>query len=114
MVSQDSVPNNKFANFPSVSLGWVLTDESFMDFAEDLYLKLRTSYGENGNQGIGRYSSFSRMTADYYVYGPTTSIAVYPSSLGNADLGWETTASFNVGIDFGFFNRRINRFTRSV
>jgi TonB-linked SusC/RagA family outer membrane protein len=100
--------NNKFANFPSVSLGWILTDESFMDFAEDLYLKLRTSYGENGNQGIGRYSSFSRMTADYYVYGPTTSIAVYPSSLGNADLGWETTASFNVGLDFGFFNRRIN------
>ena len=100
--------NNKFANFPSVSLGWILTDESFMDFAEDLYLKLRTSYGENGNQGIGRYSSFSRMTADYYVYGPTTSIAVYPSSLGNADLGWETTASFNVGLDFGFLNRRIN------
>jgi len=101
-------PNNKFANFPSVSLGWVITDESFMDFAEDLYLKLRTSYGQNGNQGIGRYSSFSRMTADYYVYGPTTSIAVYPSSLGNADLGWETTSSFNVGIDFGFLNRRIN------
>ena len=100
--------NNKFANFPSVSLGWVVTDESFMDWAENLYLKLRTSYGLNGNQGIGRYSSFSRMTADSYVYGPTTAIAVYPSSLGNADLGWETTASFNVGIDFGFLNRRIN------
>lgn len=101
-------PNNKFANFPSISLGWILTDESFMDWAENLYLKLRTSYGLNGNQGIGRYSSFSRMTADYYVYGPTTAIAVYPSSLGNADLGWETTASFNVGVDFGFLNRRIN------
>ncbi len=101
-------PNNKFANFPSVSLGWVLTDESFMAGAENLYLKLRTSYGLNGNQGIGRYSSFSRMTADYYVYGPTTAIGVFPSSLGNADLGWETTASFNVGVDFGFLNRRIN------
>jgi TonB-linked SusC/RagA family outer membrane protein len=101
-------PNNKFANFPSVSLGWVLTDESFMGGAENLYLKLRASYGLNGNQGIGRYSSFSRMTADYYVYGPTTAIGVYPSSLGNADLGWETTASFNVGVDFGFLNRRIN------
>jgi TonB-linked SusC/RagA family outer membrane protein len=101
-------PNNKFANFPSVSLGWVVTDESFMSGADWLYLKLRTSYGLNGNQGIGRYSSFSRMTADFYVYGPTTAIAVYPSSLGNADLGWETTASFNVGIDFGLFNRRIN------
>ncbi len=101
-------PNNKFANFPSVSLGWVVTDEPFMSNLQGLYLKLRTSYGLNGNQGIGRYSSFSRMTADFYVYGPTTAIAVYPSSLGNADLGWETTASFNVGIDFGILNRRIN------
>jgi hypothetical protein len=73
-----------------------------------LYLKLRTSYGENGNQGIGRYSSFSRMTADFYVYGPTTAIAVYPSSLGNASLAWEKTASLNVGVDFGIFNRRIS------
>lgn len=101
-------PNNKFANFPSVSLGWVVSDESFLSGADWLYLKLRTSYGLNGNQGIGRYSSFSRIAANFYVYGPTTSIAVYPSSLGNADLGWETTASFNVGIDFGLFNRRIN------
>ena len=101
-------PNNKFANFPSVSLGWVVSDEPFMSNLNGLYLKLRTSYGLNGNQGIGRYSSFSRMTADFYVYGPTTAIAVYPSSLGNANLGWETTASFNVGIDFGFLDRRIN------
>ena len=48
-------PNNKFANFPSVSLGWILTDESFMGFAENLYLKLRTSYGverEPGNRPL--------------------------------------------------------------
>lgn len=101
-------PNSKFANFPSVSLGWVLSDESFMQNLKWLYLKLRTSYGENGNQGIGRYSSFSRMTADSYVYGPTTAIAVYPSSLGNADLAWEKTASLNVGADFGLFNRRLS------
>ena len=101
-------PEKKFANFPSVSLGWVVSDESFMESLPGLYLKLRTSYGENGNQGIGRYSSFSRMTADSYVYGPTTAIAVYPSSLGNASLAWEKTASLNVGVDFGFFDRRIS------
>jgi len=102
-------PAKKFANFPSVSLGWVISDESFMsDLNKLLYLKLRTSYGENGNQGIGRYSSFSRMTADSYVFGPATSIAVYPSSLGNASLAWEKTASYNIGIDFGLFNRRIS------
>ena len=101
-------PDKKFANFPSVSLGWVLSDESFMQSIPKVYLKLRTSYGENGNQGIGRYSSFSRMTADAYVFGPTTSVAVYPSTLGNASLAWEKTASLNVGIDFGFLDRRIS------
>jgi TonB-dependent starch-binding outer membrane protein SusC len=101
-------PEKKFANFPSVSLGWVVSDESFMKSLPWLYLKLRTSYGENGNQGIGRYSSFSRMTADFYVYGPTTAIAVYPSSLGNASLAWEKTGSLNIGIDFGLFDRRIS------
>ncbi len=101
-------PDKKFANFPSVSLGWVVSDESFMQSIPKVYLKLRTSYGENGNQGIGRYSSFSRMTADAYVFGPTTSVAVYPSTLGNASLAWEKTASFNVGLDFGFFDRRIS------
>lgn len=101
-------PNNKFASFPSVSLGWVLTDEPFLNNVKGLYLKLRTSYGENGNQGIGRYSSFSRMGTNAYAYGGTTAVAVYPSSLGNADLGWETTASLNVGVDFGFFDRRIS------
>ncbi|HQB87092.1 MAG TPA: TonB-dependent receptor [Bacteroidales bacterium] len=101
-------PDKKFANFPSVSLGWVLSDESFTQSIPKVYLKLRTSYGENGNQGIGRYSSFSRMTADAYVFGPTTSVAVYPSTLGNASLAWEKTASLNVGIDFGFLDRRIS------
>lgn len=101
-------PAKKFANFPSVSLGWVVSEESFMKNLNILYLKLRTSYGENGNQGIGRYSSFSRMTADSYVFGPTTAIAVYPSTLGNASLAWEKTASLNLGIDFGLFNRRIS------
>lgn len=100
-------PNKKFATFPSASLGWVASEESFLKDYKWLYLKLRASYGKNGNQGIGRYSSFSRMTADAYVFGSSTAIAIYPSSLGNADLGWETTASYNLGMDFGFLNRRI-------
>ena len=99
--------SNKFANFPSVSLGWVASDESFLS-ESDLYLKVRTSYGKNGNQGIGRYSSFSRMTANPYVYGPSTAIGVYPTTLGNSDLGWETTSSFNIGIDYGILNQRIS------
>lgn len=100
--------NNKYAVFPSVSLGWVVTDEAFMDNTGSLYLKMRTSYGKNGNQGIGRYSSFSRMAGDPYVFGSSTAIGVYPNTLGNADLGWETTTSLNLGFDYGFLNQRIS------
>lgn len=101
-------PNNKFATFPSVSLGWVASEESFLKDVKGLYLKLRTSYGKNGNQGIGRYSSFSTMEAQPYVYGTTTAVGVHPKTLGNSDLAWETTASFNLGLDYGLFNRRIS------
>ena len=99
--------NKKFATFPSVSLGWVASDESFLR-NKGFYLKLRASYGKNGNQGIGSYSSFSRMATDAYVYGSATAIAIYPNSLGNADLGWEATSSYNIGVDFAFFNKRIS------
>ncbi len=100
--------DNKYATFPSLSLGWVLSEEGFLDKYENLFLKLRTSYGKNGNQGIGRYSSFSRMATDSYVFGSSTVVGITPDVLGNTDLGWETTSSFNLGVDFGFFNRRIN------
>lgn len=99
-------PNNKFATFPSASVAWVASEEDFLKDA-GLYLKLRLSYGENGNQGIGRYASFSRMGTRYYVYGQSTAIGLYPSTLGNADLAWEKTASYNLGLDFGFLRNRI-------
>jgi len=101
--------NNKFANFPSLSLGWVASEEPLLNnMMESIYLKLRASYGKNGNQGIGRYSSFSRMAADSYVYGSSSAIAVYPSTIGNASLGWETTSSFNLGLDYAFLDHRIS------
>ncbi|MDD4109336.1 MAG: SusC/RagA family TonB-linked outer membrane protein, partial [Prolixibacteraceae bacterium] len=61
-------PNRKTATFPSLSFGWVISSEPFFSNVEvvDL-LKLRTSVGKNGNQGIGRYSSFSKMATNAYV-----------------------------------------------
>jgi len=100
-------PDNKFATFPSISVGWVVSQEEFFSNV-GMYLKVRASYGQNGNQGIGRYSSFSRMTTQPYAYGGATSIGVYPSSLGNSGLQWEKTASVNIGIDFGFLDDRIS------
>lgn len=99
---------NKWATFPSVSLAWVFSEESLLNDLGDFYGKLRLSYGKNGNQGIGRYSSLSRMGTRYYVYGQTTAIGLYPSTLGNANLSWETTESFNLGLDYGFVNNRIS------
>lgn len=97
---------NKWATFPSLSLAWVASEEGFLQ-SSDLYLKLRTSWGKNGNQGIGRYSSLSRMGTRYYVYGQNTAIGLYPSTLGNVNLAWETTTSYNVGVDFGILQNRI-------
>ena len=99
---------NKWATFPSVSLAWVFSEEPFLSDLGDYYAKLRLSYGKNGNQGIGRYSSLSRMETSYYVYGPSTEIGLHPSTLGNADLSWETTESYNLGLDYGFFNNRLS------
>jgi TonB-linked SusC/RagA family outer membrane protein len=100
--------NSKFVTLPSVSLGWVTSEESFMESLPWLYLKLRLSYGQNGNQGIGRYTSLAQMEAKQYVYGSTSVVGVYPNTMGNSSLAWEKTNSYNLGIDFGLLDRRIN------
>jgi len=99
--------DNKFATFPSLSVGWVLSEEDFIN-TDGVYLKLRASYGVNGNQGIGRYSSLSRMSTTAYAFGSSTSIGVYPNTLGNSNLAWEKTASLNLGIDYGFLNDKVS------
>jgi TonB-linked SusC/RagA family outer membrane protein len=99
---------NKFVTLPSFSVGWVASEENFMQGMSWLYSKLRLSYGQNGNQGIGRYSSMAHMGSNPFVYGSTSVIGVYPSSIGNSGLAWERTSSYNLGIDLGFFDRRVN------
>lgn len=99
---------NKWATFPSLSLAWVFSEESGLSDLGDYYGKLRLSYGQNGNQGVGRYSSLSRMATSYYVYDKSTAIGLYPSTLGNAGLTWETTESYNLGVDFGFYGNRLS------
>ncbi|MDR2919454.1 MAG: TonB-dependent receptor [Tannerella sp.] len=103
--------NSKYVTLPSFSLGWVTSEEQFMEKLNWLYLKLRLSYGQNGNQGAGRYTSLAKMSNDNYVYNGSTGVAIYPNynELGNSSLAWEKTSSFNLGIDFGLLdNRRIS------
>jgi TonB-linked SusC/RagA family outer membrane protein len=99
--------DHKWATFPSLSFGWVLTEEPFMN-NPSFYLKTRFSYGVNGNQGSGRYASLATMSSLGYVYGGDYAVGLYPNTLGNSELAWERTASNNVGVDFSFLNDRLS------
>ncbi|MEP7109920.1 MAG: SusC/RagA family TonB-linked outer membrane protein [Ferruginibacter sp.] len=103
--------NKKFGVFPSVSLGYVLSSTSlFKDISQISYLKLRGSYGASGNRTVGRYQTLATVTLrPGYVFGDGSSVvnSQYISSLGNPDLGWETTTGLNLGLDFEILNRRL-------
>lgn len=104
--------NNKWGTFLAFGLGWNITKENFLKEAKKIdLLKLRLSFGENGNT-TSRYSSLARFTAgtaNQYLFGDagTTVTGIAPSTLANPNLGWEKTVGYNLGFDFGFFDNRI-------
>lgn len=100
--------DNKWGIFPSLALGWNISNERF--YPQDAVLnrlKLRVSYGLNGNQGVGAYETISRLTTNNLVSGSSTLPGYVPSRLGEDNLGWESTRNLNVGLDFGFAKDRI-------
>lgn len=100
---------NKFGYFPSVSAGWLLSDESFMAGATAVNnLKLRASFGVTGNNQIPNYGAISLLAAAPYVNGANMVNGLKVSTLANPGLKWEKTNQFNVGVDLGLFNNRIN------
>ncbi|MFT4092491.1 MAG: TonB-dependent receptor [Niabella sp.] len=104
--------NNKFAFFPSMALGWILSEENFLKSNPVInFLKLRFSWGANGNQAISRYQSLSRIetgTGFDYLFGGSTAYGIAATSMGNSDLKWESTYAFNYGIDFELLKSRIS------
>ena len=102
--------DNKYGVFPSVALGWNLANEKFMEKFDWLNnLKIRLSYGKAGNEAIGVYETLAKMANAAITMDGATATALYPSSrMGNSGLSWETTKTFNFGIDFGILNNRIN------
>jgi TonB-linked SusC/RagA family outer membrane protein len=102
--------NYKYATFPVLALGWILSEENFMKNIKGLdYLKLRAGYGVNGNQ-TSRYTSIARVTTNAaYVYGDggTTAFGQQVISLGNDNLKWERTKGLNIGTDFALFNNKL-------
>lgn len=103
---------NPHANFGSVALGWLISEEPFFNVdALDLF-KLRLSFGTNGNRSIGRYSALSNLNSGRYVQvidgTPTYVSQLYSTRLANADLKWERTSAYNLGLDYSIYNGRLN------
>lgn len=101
--------NHKWGNFPAISAGWSIGDETFMQgitFLDDL--KLRLGYGVTGNQGIPNYQSIVTLgTGGQYPQGSSYYQTYGPEKNPNPDLRWEEKAELNFGVDFGILNHRI-------
>ncbi|TVT40363.1 TonB-dependent receptor [Hymenobacter setariae] len=101
----------KFGYFPAVSAAWRISKESFFPQSGPVSdLKLRASFGANGNQEIYTYQRFSRYTTsgvNYQGGGSAIVGGVTQSDIGNNDLRWETTYQYNAGVDFSMFDNRL-------
>jgi TonB-linked SusC/RagA family outer membrane protein len=105
-------PQSRWRTFPSLSAAWVISEESFMADQRVLTnLKLRSSYGEVGNQAIDPYQTLTTLSQDTYNWGNDGVFTWRPSGIANKSLGWEVSKTWNVGLDYGFLN---NRFTGSI
>ncbi len=103
---------NKWANFPSVALGWNISNENFYKnsgVSEVMNnLKLRGSLGLTGNSEIPVYNSLANLNEFNYVFGDGLVLGLADGRLSNSDLKWESTTMRNVGLDASFFNNRLN------
>jgi TonB-linked SusC/RagA family outer membrane protein len=103
--------DNQWGTFPSAAVAWRLSEESFLDSWESLSdLKLRLSYGKNGNQAFDAYQQYRA-----YTYGNAQAqaqlgdafVGTIRPSAANPDIRWEKTSSWNVGLDYGLWNNRL-------
>lgn len=112
--SSNFAPENRWGYFPSVSAGWVLSNEQFLEQSGFLsFLKLRASWGQVGNQNAGAFQYLAPVTFSNinYTFGPAEGVltpGAFPSRLSNPDLMWETSEQTNVGFDARFLSGRLN------
>ncbi|WP_295771717.1 TonB-dependent receptor [uncultured Mucilaginibacter sp.] len=107
--------NNKYAFFPSAALAWHIGEESFLKNKVNWLnmLKLRLSYGANGNQAITPYRTLDRLYSSVkYIWGDggtaVNTAYLAGDGVGNPNLKWETTYTGNIGVDFQLFNNRVS------
>jgi len=107
---------HRWGNFPSVSLGWRISDESFLAKAHDNWLddlKIRAGYGTTGNSNIGNYNFATQYSnATQYLYGIAggnsgANVGFATSYIGDTEARWETVEMFNVGADLTAFRNRL-------
>ncbi len=110
-------PGHRFGTFPSISAGWVVTNEKFMEPVLKVmdYFKIRASWGQVGNQNIGNYMYLAPMSYGSYYYNFGNQLGsdadqwgAVPTRLGNENITWETSEQFDVGFDARFLRQRLN------
>ncbi len=106
---------HRWGVFPSVSAGWLLSEETFMASARKWldFLKVRASWGQNGNQDIDgfQYLSTIAFSGADYTFGPDKSLiasGAYPDILANKDVTWETSEQYDLGVDARFLDNRLS------
>src|SRR5690606_33256192 len=101
--------NNKYAFFPSVGLAWNISNEDFLASNETISnLKLHTSYGLTGNSEISPYRALANVTSGTLLMDGSRVPYSYISTMPNDDLQWEKTSTYDVGIELGLFQNRLN------
>ncbi|KAA5540875.1 SusC/RagA family TonB-linked outer membrane protein [Adhaeribacter rhizoryzae] len=101
--------NTKWGYFPSVSAGWLVSDENFLKNVTLINnLKLRASYGVAGNNQIPNYGPIGLLGNQNYVYGNNLANGLNVTNIANQDLKWEKTTQLNFGVDVGLLSNRLN------
>jgi TonB-linked SusC/RagA family outer membrane protein len=107
-------PDNQWGYFPSVSAGWIATNEAFLSNSETVnFFKLRASWGQVGNQNVGSFQYLApiKTSTTNYIFGDTEGVltpGAYPNRLSNPDLKWEISEQINIGFDARFLNNSLN------
>jgi TonB-linked SusC/RagA family outer membrane protein len=100
---------NRWGSFPSASIGWRVSQESFfpkLNWLDDF--KLRASYGITGNNNIGNYTSQANMNTSNYVLGTAVVPGATIGSFPNVNLGWEQSRQLDIGMDLSLFKGKVN------
>lgn len=120
--SSNFAPGNKWGYFPAFSGAWRISQESFMEDVTWLSdLKLRASWGQLGNERVGAFQYVSTLSTSSWMFNDKKTSTVWQAAMANPDMTWETTETFDVGLEFSFLNNSLygeldyyDKYTRDI